>query len=72
MRLEPQQAAVLVNARHVLLRRMVEVRSARAQIVLALGAAAVKPDAVCALSPCPAVPRCLCPVVCPGPAAPAQ
>lgn len=45
LRLEPQQAAELVSARHVLMRKVLDIRQARGQIVLALGASAVDPDA---------------------------
>lgn len=47
LRLEPAQIAVLANARHTLLRRIIDIRNARAKIVLALGTAAVQPEAVC-------------------------
>lgn len=46
LRLEPQQATELVSARHVLMRKVLDIRQARGQIVLALGASAVDPDAV--------------------------
>ncbi|KAK9801900.1 hypothetical protein WJX73_010797 [Symbiochloris irregularis] len=45
LRLEPGQVAVLANARHTLLRRIIDIRNARAKIVLALGTAAVQPEA---------------------------
>lgn len=48
LRLEPGQVAVLANARHTLLRRINDIRNARAKIVLALGTAAVQPEAVSA------------------------
>ena len=46
LRLQPQQATEMVNARYVLLRKVIDIRNARAQIVMALGASAVDPGAV--------------------------